>query len=188
MGNVADLAGAVNDHEDVAPTLAHCMWLAAPRGGLRALGRPGVAHVSLALEEHQVVDDAAFIVKQQAVALLAHRQIDHVDRNQALERGGGVGADQAQLAHVRNIKQTGGVARVMVLGHQASRILHRHRVAGKRHHAGTERDMQIVQRCLQKGFRRNRHQRTPVQARGSSQSITEVMGYPPLSALPERFA
>ncbi len=44
------------------------------------------------VEEHQVVEDAAFVVQQQAVALLARRQADHVDRHQALEGGGGIGA------------------------------------------------------------------------------------------------
>ncbi len=55
---------------------------------------------------------AAFVGQQQAVALLVETQADHVDRHQGLEGGGGVGADQAQLAHVRDVEQAGGIARV----------------------------------------------------------------------------
>ena len=76
MGDVTDLAGPVDDHEDVV----------------------------FALEEHQVIDDAALVVEQQAVALLTHRQVDHVNRNQALERGRGIRPDQAQLTHVRDVE------------------------------------------------------------------------------------
>jgi hypothetical protein len=97
--DVAHLAGAVDDHE-----------------------QPGDARVAAAaVEEHQVVDDAAFVIEQQAVALLAGGQVDHVDRHQRLERGRRVGAYQAQLAHVGHVEQAGGLARVQVLGHQARR-------------------------------------------------------------------
>jgi hypothetical protein len=90
------------------------------------------------VDEHQVIDDAAFVIEQQAVALLAGLQADHVHGNQGLERGCGVSTHQAQLAHVRDVEQAGGGAGVVVFGHQAGRVLHRHRIAGKRHHAGTE--------------------------------------------------
>jgi hypothetical protein len=33
--------------ESVAPTLTGCAWFVAPRGGFRALGRPGGAQVRL---------------------------------------------------------------------------------------------------------------------------------------------
>jgi hypothetical protein len=80
--------------------------------------------------------------------LPAGRSID-VDRHQGLEGGRGVGADQAQLAHVRNVEQAGRVARVLVLGHQAGGVLHRHRVAGEGHHAGAELDVEVVQGRLE---------------------------------------
>ena len=56
--------------------------------------------VFAAVDEHQVVDDAARLVEQQAIALFVHAQADHVHRHERLKRGGGTGADQAQLAHV----------------------------------------------------------------------------------------
>ncbi len=120
--DVADLAGAIDDHKNVA-----------------AVG-------IVAVHEHQVVDDAALVIEQQAVALLADAQVDHIDRHQALEGGAGVGAHQAQLAHVGHVKQARQGAGVVVLGHQAGGVLHRHRVTGKRHHAGAQRHMQVVQR------------------------------------------
>ena len=60
----------------------------------------------------------ALIGQQQAVALLAGGQADHVHGNQRFERGSGIGPDQAQLAHVRHVEQAGGVARVVVFGHR----------------------------------------------------------------------
>ncbi|MPM47009.1 hypothetical protein SDC9_93717 [bioreactor metagenome] len=115
--NVAHLAGTVDDHEDVLATV----------------------------EEHQVIDDAAIVIEQQAVALLAFCQADHIHRHQGFEGSCGVGTHQAQLAHVRDIEQTGCLARVVVLCHQPGGVLHGHGVAGKRHHAGAELDVQCVQ-------------------------------------------
>ena len=51
---------------------------------------------------------------------------------------GMVGGDEDRLAHVGNVEQAGGAARLRVLGDDAGRILHRHVVAGERHHAGAE--------------------------------------------------
>ena len=50
------------------------------------------------------------------------------------------------LAHVRDIEQPGGSARVQVLFQNASRVLHRHLVAGERHHLGAELHMQRMKR------------------------------------------
>jgi hypothetical protein len=88
-----------------------------------------------AVDEHQVVENSALFIEQQAVALLVQAQVHDIDGHQRFERGGGIGAAQQQLAHVRDIEQAGGLARVQMLGHQALRVLHGHGVAGKRHHA-----------------------------------------------------
>ena len=48
-------------------------------------------NVGFALHKHQVVHDAAIRIKQQAVALFAHRQVNHIHRHQALEGGCCVG-------------------------------------------------------------------------------------------------
>jgi len=115
---IAVLAGPVDDDEDVfAP-----------------------------VHEHQVVDDAALVIEQQTVALLVQAQAHHIHRHQALEGDGGVRAGQSQLTHVRDIKQAGGGAGVVVFGDQSCGVLHRHAVTGKRHHARTEFEVQGIER------------------------------------------
>jgi hypothetical protein len=47
---------------------------------------------------------------------------------------------------VRDIKQTRFGACVVVLGHQAHRVLDWHAVAGKGHHAGAKLDVQSIER------------------------------------------
>jgi len=85
------------------------------------------------------------------VALFADSQPDDVLRHQVLQRGSGVVTAQLQLAHVRDIKQRSLVAALAVLGQDAGRVLHRHGVAGKRHHLGTELQVQGVQGGVQQG-------------------------------------
>jgi hypothetical protein len=99
--------------------------------------------------DHQVVEDVALLVREEGVALLAGGQVDHVDRHQGFQRGGRIGADQAQLAHVGDVEQRGRIAALLVFGHQAGGVLHRHRVASEGHHAGAEFEVQGVQRGLQ---------------------------------------
>ena len=62
-----------------------------------------------------------------------------------------IGTDQEGLPHVRDIEQPGLVARVQVLLEDAERILHRHLVAGERHHLGAERHVQLVERRALQG-------------------------------------
>ena len=126
VGDVARLAGAVHNDKQVA-----------------AVGR-------VAVDKHQVVNDAARFIQQQTVALLARRQVNHIHRHQAFKRCGCLTPDQAQLAHMRHVKQAGGAAGMQVFGHQACRVLHRHGVAGEWHHARAQIDVQIVQRRLEK--------------------------------------
>ena len=98
------------------------------------------------VHEHQVVDDAAFIIQEQAVPLLVQAQADHVYRHQTLKGGCGIRSSQAQLAHVRHIKQASCSAGVVVFGDQTRGVLHRHAVASKRHHARAKLEVQAVQR------------------------------------------
>ena len=66
--------------------------------------------------------------------------------HQRLERRGRIGAGETQLAHMRNVEQPGLGAGVQMLGEDAGRILHRHLIAGERHHPGAERLVEIVER------------------------------------------
>ena len=117
--------------------------------GVLAAGVDDEEQVVGAPRHHQVVEDAAGVVGEERVALLALGQADDVDRHQRLERGRGVVADQAQLAHVRDVEQRRRLAALAMLGEDAGRVRDRHVVAGERHHLRAELDVQRVQRRLQ---------------------------------------
>ena len=89
------------------------------------------------IRHHQVVEDAARLVGQQRVALPARLQPQHVAGHQPLQRGRRGGAGQRRLAHVRDIEQRRLRPAVQMLGQHAL-VLHRHGVAGERHHPGAE--------------------------------------------------
>ncbi len=110
----------------------------------------GAAGVHAAGDD-QVVEDAAGDVGEEGVALLAGREADDVGRHQRLERGVGAVAAQPQLAHVRDVEQRGRRAALAVLGEDAGGVAQRQLVAGKRHHARAERQVQGVQRGLEQG-------------------------------------
>ena len=92
-----------------------------------------------------------------------------------------------------HIEQAGALAGVVVFGHQARRVLHRHGVAGKRYHARTQFNVQGVERrCQQWGIGGSGQGLSPGKGamdyprqRLFSQLPRAVL--PPLSALPERF-
>ena len=108
---------------------------------------------------HQIVEDAAFLVGELGVTLAAGGEIDDVGRHQRFERACDrlvIGADQKRLPHVRDIEQPGVGPHMIVLGNDAVGILHRHLVAGERHHAAAARDMQRMQRGFQERRGRSR--------------------------------
>ena len=119
---VGHLAGAVDDHEEVAS----------------------------AVREHQVIENAARVIEQQSVAQPAFGQTDHVHRHQRLESCPSLLALQPELPHVGDIEQPGSQARVQVLGHEAARVLHRHFITGEGHHARAQGQVQGMQRRLAK--------------------------------------
>jgi hypothetical protein len=99
------------------------------------------------VDEHQVVDDAAFVVQQQAVALLAHLA------GRSRPRASGSRTRRRRRHPTRRswpmCDTSNRPAAVRVCWCSAIRpagVLHRHGIAGKRHHAGAQLDMQRVQR------------------------------------------
>ena len=99
---------------------------------------------------HEVVEDAAGLVGELGVALLAGFEAGDVGRHQRLQRLGRAlprFRGEPHLAHVRDVEQAGGGAGLGMLGQDAGRILHRHFVAGERHEARAQLAMQIVKRC-----------------------------------------
>ena len=160
MGGICHLAGPVDDDQKIR----------------RAAG------------EHQVIQDAGVGIEQHAVALAPGCEADDVDRHERLQSRHSVNTDNAELPHVRDIKQAGCVAGVQVFGHQACRILNRHAVTGKGNHARTQFQVQVVQRgAEQGGFGAG------CAGRCIGQKGLHACGHPPwgpgtlLSALPERF-
>ena len=100
--------------------------------------------------EHQVIQDPARIVGEQAVTLPPGRQARDICGYQRLQRGGGGGhvaiirGDQ-HLSHVADVEQPGPRAGVQMFGHHPHRVLHGHVPARKGHHAGTLFDMKVVE-------------------------------------------
>ncbi len=137
MGDVLRLAGGVHHQEEV----------------IAAIG------------EHQVVEDAALGVGEEAVALAARLQPEHIDRHQPFERQRRV-LDAARLraqdhlAHVADVEETGLGAGVKMFLHHAFGELHRHRVAREFHHLAADPGVEGSERGLSK-LGRVRHWRTP---------------------------
>jgi len=94
---------------------------------------------------HQIVEDAAPVVQQQRVAHLPRHQRLQIARDQRLQRARRLGTAQPDLTHMRNIEEAGLGAGVQVLGDDAARVLHRHLIAGERHHFGAARAVQLIQ-------------------------------------------
>ena len=141
--------------------------------------------------DHQVIENAAIGCEELRVALLAMFQVQHVGGNQRFERvGNGVVAeilgDDVGLPHVRDIEQSGLLARVQMFLQHAERILHGHLVARERHHLGAKRDVQVVERGpLERDGRRRAwgcggsHANDPVRASTPDAECVQVK--PPLS-------
>jgi hypothetical protein len=125
--------------------LAQVVHLAAGVHHQQQVAEAGLGGGGVGAGHHQVVVDAAGEVDDEAVALAAGREAEHVDRDHGFQCGGGVGADEADLAHVGHVEQRRRVAAVAVLGDHAFLVLHRHRVTGERHHARAQPQVQVVQ-------------------------------------------
>ena len=94
-----------------------------------------------------IVEDAAVIVREKAVPLLAGLQCLEIGRAKALKGRGGSRkglCTNAYLAHMRDVKQAGCGPGVKVFGQNSGWILHRHVVASEGHHLGTQSDMKIM--------------------------------------------
>jgi hypothetical protein len=140
---------------------------------------------ALTMSDHQIVEDAAVLVREERVALLADGEVDDVHRHERFECLGGIGTDHAQLAHVRDVEQRRGLAAVSVLFQDALGVGHRHLVAGELHHLGAELQMERVQRRAEKGLV---HKRSPKGNHSERIDRIIVPPLPSLSALPERLA
>ncbi len=99
---------------------------------------------------HEIVEDAAALVGELGVALLAGFEAGDVGRHQPLQRLGRAlprPRGEPHLAHVRDVEQAGCRPGLGMFGQDAGRILHRHLIAGEGHEARAELAMQVVKRC-----------------------------------------
>lgn len=105
--------------------------------------------------DHQIVENAAVFSQQLRITLLQGRKTQKVGGDQGLHGLGRtfktLGRNEA-LPHVRHVEQARVFARPGVFAENSCGVLHRHFVAGERHHSGLERNMRIVKRCAQDLF------------------------------------
>ena len=88
--------------------------------------------------------------------------------HEAFQRFHGTGPGEPELAHVRDVEEPGGGARVRVLRHDAGRVAHRHLVARERHQRGAEGAVFVVERRSGEGIGAG------VVAHGISQANTDT--------------
>ncbi len=122
MGLVLGLAGGIDHQEQMAAEIRH----------------------------HQIVEDAAAFVGEQRVTLPSRRDRHDVLRHQPLQRQRGISdlagfRPQCDLAHMGDVEQAGAAAGMQMFPEHAGGILHRHVVAGERHHFAAQGHMQRMQ-------------------------------------------
>ena len=102
----------------------------------------GVDHqeqMAAEIGHHQIVENAAGIIGELGVALPSRRHAENVLRHQPFQRQRGILEPagfraQRDLAHMRDVEQAGGRAGMQVFPEHAGCELHRHLIAGERHH------------------------------------------------------
>ena len=100
-----------------------------------------------AIDQH-VVENSPLVVSHETVTHLPRLHVGHAASDNAVKKRRSVFTKKSKPAHVRNIEQSGGRARSVVLGNNR-RILHRHRPTGKIDHPPMGY-MPIVQRRFRK--------------------------------------
>jgi hypothetical protein len=141
------------DEGDVVALVEH---LGVERGGAVAqllghdLAVRGVRHHHVAVlagaVDDEVVDHAAVAVEQQRVLRLAQRDRRELARERVVERLGGLGSDDDDLAHVRQVEQARVLAHGVVLG-EVARVPHGHLPAGEVGEARAGRAVHLVERA-----------------------------------------
>ena len=105
---------------------------------------------------HQIVENAPEIMGELGVALPSRRNAENILRHQPFQRQRGILEPagfraQRDLAHMRDVEQAGRRAGMQVFPEHAGCELHRHLIAGERHHLAAAGRVQRVQRG---GFQR----------------------------------
>ena len=101
---------------------------------------------------HEIVLDRAIVVEEQCITLHALLEARDIGGGHALQRAGGVVAGQKRLPHMRHIEQACLRTRMQMFLQDAGGILHRHFIAGERHHLAAKLQMERVKRRAAKRF------------------------------------
>jgi len=134
---------------------------------------------------HQIVDDAAIVVEQQRVA---HPPVGQAPRDRPAPRSRAaraVAPRSGHLPHMRNVEEARLGPAYAGARRYAGRVLHRHVVAGERHHLGRRA------RCAGMERRSAAKPRFPRKPTGRTSVAADTRAgppeMPPLSLSPERF-
>ena len=94
--------------------------------------------------DDQIIDHAAFIVAEHAVAHVAVLHFGDVGGDEMLDVCQSVLAAEDELSHVRHVKKACLLANGHVLGQNARRVLHGHQEAAEFYHLCAKGDVRIV--------------------------------------------
>jgi len=94
--------------------------------------------------DDQIIHDPAFGIGEEGIARFARWQGLQAGRHQHFQLFSGVIPAQLDLPHMRDVKQCGLFAALLMLGGHASRIVHWHHPAGEINHFAAKFDMQVI--------------------------------------------
>ena len=96
--------------------------------------------------DHQIVENAALGIGENAIAGAARLQTLDIAGNQGFQPRGDPRSLDLDLPHVGDVEQTGLFPDMTVFGHDSGGVPHRHRIAGEGHHLAPQFPMKAVER------------------------------------------
>ena len=94
--------------------------------------------------DHQVIKNAALVIQKQRITDPAVSDSVNISWCQPFQHCAGTWSREADLGHVRDVKQSGRRTGGKMFSLNAVGILDGHVPAGKRHHAGTMREVEVI--------------------------------------------
>ena len=138
---------------DVADVGARNLAFPQPGEVCLAVGRVDDEEIAEVVEpiDDQVIDDPAAVVRQERVLRLPGLQLVEVVRERRLKQLGRARPLDLELAHVRDVEDSGVAAhRLVLLDHSC--VLNGHLPARKRNEPSAERDVAVVERSPEQGL------------------------------------
>jgi hypothetical protein len=118
-----------------------------PPGHLGGVGRVGHRQHLVRADEvdDQVVDDPAVVSAAECVLRLPRTDPPQVRGETPVDEGGGLGADDRELAEMADVEDADVLAHRHVLGHRSAGIGDRHRPSAERREGRAESEVPVVQ-------------------------------------------